>query len=486
MNTFKRITGGLYTLLLISSLFCGTAWAAGTVVFVSGTASAQRGSAVIPLSVNVPVKSGDVVQTGPASLLQLRMDDGGLISLKASSRLDLQTYVAPLSGAQSGGRAVLKLLKGGLRTLTGTIGSANRDEYELGTPVATIGIRGTDYSVLYCNADCAQAPDGLHARVSRGAILIRNLSGDELLLRENEYAWIKDGSTAPSRGLEPPVEMSMVPSPPPNLRAAPSRPIQIAVDDKAGIYSPEEASSAPDLDITGNEPSDRLRPSLENPNQPFAYVPDGDDGTRSKLGFASDLSIDGNNSLTGFNGEDGAYAIGSAQQRDVGFDPDTGIRWGRWSGGDALIAGEDVSLQDRSVAWIYGQPFDDAPALPLSGSAEFTLSGNTSPTDTAGNIGFLGAANLTANFSEQTVFSSLSLGIGNSIWDASGSGTLSPESGLFGGNYSVLIDSSGNGSGQFNGFVLPDVSGAGLGYSLTDGESTISGTAAFRANEVAP
>lgn len=487
MKILKRLV--VISTALLMMLGSGASWAAGTVIFVSGTASAQRGKAVVPLTVNVQVKAGDVVQTGVDSLLQLRMDDGGLIALKASSQLSIDSYAAPPAGASSGGRAALKLLKGGLRSLTGAIGSLNREEYELQTPVASIGIRGTDYSLLYCSADCEQAPDGLHARVSSGAILITSLSGGELLLGAGEYAWTKDGSSPPRRGLEAPAEMKMDPPPPGPIKTSPLTPVPLSADDKAGTKL-LEVEAPFGVELTTIEPLDRLRPDTaeaDEPNLFLAHTPGAqDEGVGAQLGVASDASIDSEGRLNAFNGQDGRYDIGSAQQRDVGFDPSTGIRWGRWSGGEAVVGGvAGTSLQDRSVAWIYAEPFEGAPALPLSGNAEFTLSGNTNPTDTAGNIGFLGSASLSADFTNQTVFSSLTLGIADNVWNAAGSGSLSPDSGLFGGSYDVTIQGSdsGSSSGSFDGFFLPGASGAGLGYSLSDGDRTVSGSAAFRPTE---
>ena len=48
-----------------------------------------------------------------------------------------------------------------------------------------------------------------------------------------------------------------------------------------------------------------------------------------------------------------------------------------------------------------------AAALPITGSANYTLIGNTDPTDGNGNVGFLGSATLQADFTNQTVSSTL-------------------------------------------------------------------------------
>lgn len=64
---------------------------------------------------------------------------------------------APAQAPRSS-RAFFRLLKGGFRAVSGLIGKANPAEYRVSTPVATIGIRGTDYLVVICDAACARDP----------------------------------------------------------------------------------------------------------------------------------------------------------------------------------------------------------------------------------------------------------------------------------------------------------------------------------------
>ncbi|HEC12200.1 MAG TPA: hypothetical protein ENI80_02970, partial [Acidiferrobacteraceae bacterium] len=51
--------------------------------------------------------------------------------------------------------AVFKLIKGGLRAITGLISKLNPGGYNVQTPVATLGIRGTEFDVRLCTQDCA-------------------------------------------------------------------------------------------------------------------------------------------------------------------------------------------------------------------------------------------------------------------------------------------------------------------------------------------
>lgn len=480
MQRFKR-PSHLVLLALLLSLFSLGAQAAGKVSFISGMAYADRGGQRLKLSSGTAVRPGDLVRTERDSLLQLRMDDGAIISLRAASQLRIDAYRRPNASRARGGRAVLRLLKGGLRSLTGLIGSLDRNEYALITPVATVGIRGTDFSVLYCDGDCQSAPDGLHARVTDGAIVIIGKSGDSLTLNKGQYGSVADAAAAPERGIKAPTEMIL--HLPPGKEKHKRKPPPPTVDSK-NLFDDSQTLPPPQQKPRPSsrpEPPDGLRPGGES--RPFAYAPSGDGSAQSKLGSAGDLSPS-DSGLNAFNGLDGRYEIKQSQQTDVGMDPQTGIRWGRWSGGDSTIAGASADLSQSSLAWIVGPSIDGAAALPRNGFVSFTLTGNTNPADNAGNVGFLGSASLAADFTNQTVFSELDLGIANQIWRASGSGDLSTDTGLFSGSYdAVTVDGFGGANGDFAGFIIPGAddlpAGAGLSYSLGNGQRDINGSAAF-------
>jgi hypothetical protein len=120
--------------------------------------------------------------------------------------------------------------------------------------------------------------------------------------------------------------------------------------------------------------------------------------------------------------------------------------------------------------------------------------GNTNPTDNLGNVGVLGSATFTADFTRQFVTSSLSLDINNSNWTATGTGNMGGATGLpahlFEGPYnSVVIDGVASGNGVFSGFFsdpgnTSDPSfpgGVGMTYSLQDmtGTTEVSGALVF-------
>ncbi|TMP26713.1 hypothetical protein CWB99_17790 [Pseudoalteromonas rubra] len=110
----------------------------GQVVATATDSEAQRA-----LKRRSPIFDVDVVNTGQQSNAQLRMQDGALIALKENTQLIISEYSG---SSEQDGSVVMELVTGGLRTITGKI-KGNKDNYQLKTPVGSIGIRGTHYEV---------------------------------------------------------------------------------------------------------------------------------------------------------------------------------------------------------------------------------------------------------------------------------------------------------------------------------------------------
>ncbi|WP_448549431.1 FecR family protein [Thalassotalea fusca] len=123
---------------------------AGKAIMAIGSVKALMNEQERSLLRRAPVFLQDTVQTEIDSRTQLRMVDGGLLSLKEQTQLAIANYEFNPVSAQAS--IVLTLLKGGLRTVTGQL-DRNGSDYHLNTPVASIGVRGTDYSAQLVEQD---------------------------------------------------------------------------------------------------------------------------------------------------------------------------------------------------------------------------------------------------------------------------------------------------------------------------------------------
>lgn len=144
---------------------------AANVHFVSGyVAATAAGAGARQLAKGDGVHRGDRVDTADNGRVQMRFTDGGLVSLMPNSTFSVDEYWHD-GGPNEDASLVFGLLKGGLRTVTGTIGQVQHDQYELKTPVATLGIRGTEYVAVLMPANT------LRVHVGRGKVVITNDQG---------------------------------------------------------------------------------------------------------------------------------------------------------------------------------------------------------------------------------------------------------------------------------------------------------------------
>jgi hypothetical protein len=118
--------------------------------------------------------------------------------LRPNTRFRIDEYTAPRSQqAPETGRSFYSLLKGGFHTITQSLGRRSEHSYRVRTPVATIGIRGTHYSVQWCDDDCPKGqPDGLHVGVFDGIVNVKN-DGGGLDLGKGQQGYVQSSTSAP-------------------------------------------------------------------------------------------------------------------------------------------------------------------------------------------------------------------------------------------------------------------------------------------------
>jgi hypothetical protein len=175
-------TGGFKATLAAALLAPLLVWAQGSVQHISGTLHVQRADGSVRLlSEKSQVLQGDVVSTERDSYAQIKLTDGGQITLRPNTQIRIEGYQFSEKEPEKD-NFVFALLKGGMRAVTGLIGKrANRDAYKLRTATATVGIRGTDFNAIEVppNAPGQPAP-GVYVVVSDGLVVVTS-GGQELL-----------------------------------------------------------------------------------------------------------------------------------------------------------------------------------------------------------------------------------------------------------------------------------------------------------------
>ena len=196
-------------------VFCAAALAlparaepAGKVLSADGDVLVLRGSQILRLSRGAAVESGDQIHTGSDGKVLIVFTDSGLVWIRANSDFVVDEYSYAQGGREA---AFFSLLKGGARSVTGLIGRRTRSNFRLRVPVATIGIRGTDFSVVMCQRDCRDsdgtaAAKGLYGEVIQGRIAVTPFE-DRLLEREfgaGEFFHLADERSSPTPLFLPP------------------------------------------------------------------------------------------------------------------------------------------------------------------------------------------------------------------------------------------------------------------------------------------
>lgn len=127
------------------------------VVWVKGGFSATLpGSAEKrPLKMAANIYMNDTLLTDKDSEAQIIFTDNSTMTFRPDTKLYINEYnYVPKDKAKpdekkSAGKYVLDLVTGGFRTITGMVAKENPNDYAVNTPVATIGVRGTEYSLIY-------------------------------------------------------------------------------------------------------------------------------------------------------------------------------------------------------------------------------------------------------------------------------------------------------------------------------------------------
>jgi len=200
MSHIKTFIGNLAFVMLASLslaiLLSPTASAAepsvaGAVIHVQGKASVVRGSSITPLTVGKQVAVGDGIVTGKDSRVGLKMVDGGVLRLGADTVFIIENYA--YSEQASEGQARLFMLKGAMRVITGAIGKLKERDFKLGTSVATMGVRGTDFWIGYYFSDALDV-----ALISGAGVYADNAAGRMEITRAGDGIAVKGFDQLPA------------------------------------------------------------------------------------------------------------------------------------------------------------------------------------------------------------------------------------------------------------------------------------------------
>jgi hypothetical protein len=132
-------------LLVLSLCLTLIAKDVATITGVTGKAFIQRDGTQIGISLGVVLKEKDTILTDDKAKVQIIFKDETIVTIGKNSNFSISEYLY-----EDDQEPVVKfsMLKGAMRTITGKIGKIAPEKFTVTAKTATIGIRGTNFSVI--------------------------------------------------------------------------------------------------------------------------------------------------------------------------------------------------------------------------------------------------------------------------------------------------------------------------------------------------
>lgn len=479
-NVVNNLVRVCYFAILLAESSIGLAQSAGTILFKSGNAVVTRADlSTHPIQQHDDVLNGDTIDTKNGRV-QIGFVDGGKVSLQPDTIYKIKQY--SFSGQEDGSEyALTELIKGGLRTISGLIGHKNRDRYQLATPVATIGIRGTEFTVIY-------VANKLIMTTNQGSVDVCNSGGCRNAVAGQS---ITTSSTS-----EPPRftnEIANISAAPPSL----TKPVFVQAENigengiSLVVVDSVTQTSLNSIVGSGNTNSDVVTPI--DPGQATAELQTDMllNGVGLSNAYFNYVLTDGafesntNNNLSRYQTEDIDLQLISANLDD--FYNDAFVTMGR-------VKGRINNQNFDSLNYIAGtatQPANLLQLANLNSALQYNVIASTAPvlsnlarTLAVGTPNTV-TGNLSINFATLALRYGFNIPIGNLTYTLSGADSLVAGSANFASQASIssnlnnigctagcnglLLDANGNPASVIGRLIGPNAERAGIQYGFTTG-----------------
>lgn len=167
------VLAALYTLYIPAAAGSTPAPAAppgaGDVTLSIGSSEIQREGRSHPVSKGLDIRPGDIIRTSANGHVHIRFIDGALVSIRPQSVLHVEEY---RYDANRPSESLVKfyLETGTVREISGRAAQLAKDRFRLNTPLAAIGVRGTDFITQVTEQSTA-------VLVNQGAIVLTPIDG---------------------------------------------------------------------------------------------------------------------------------------------------------------------------------------------------------------------------------------------------------------------------------------------------------------------
>jgi len=122
------------------------------------------------LRVDSALRVGDLITTGTNGHVHIEFDDGAYVSVRPNSRLEIVNYDFNADRPELSS-VKFNLQEGVTRAISGQAAKSAREQFRLNTPIAAIGVRGTDFVVSATDTT-------VRALVNEGVIVMAPFSAE--------------------------------------------------------------------------------------------------------------------------------------------------------------------------------------------------------------------------------------------------------------------------------------------------------------------
>ena len=145
MRDLLVIAIAMVLVLVLSVAVASAAAPIGLVKVTAGSATVQRGDETLPARLGLALQEGDILRTGADGRVGVVLRDDTRLSLGPESEILIDRFAfAPAQGRLG---LVVKMARGIMAFVSGNIAKLSHDAVRVETPVAIVGVRGTQFLV---------------------------------------------------------------------------------------------------------------------------------------------------------------------------------------------------------------------------------------------------------------------------------------------------------------------------------------------------
>jgi len=158
----------------------------GKLTRVQGVVVSKQDVAGRAMAAGDPVHLGETLVTAGNARAEARLNDGSVVTLSEDTEFTFTRY------DQKSRSVRFEMLKGAFRAVTGSMAKTAKPDFQVTTPLAVIGVRGTDFWGGFFSAEELAV-----FMVDGKGVFVRNAAGTSTIVRPGDGVTVRSAGKAP-------------------------------------------------------------------------------------------------------------------------------------------------------------------------------------------------------------------------------------------------------------------------------------------------